>query len=64
MTLIPICRNRTAWQWWTWMQMVTLMLPPVLFGDKIVIWYENDGQGNFTSHLIGENQEAYDIRIG
>ena len=33
------------------------------FGDKIVIWYENDGQGNFTSHLIGENQEAYDIRI-
>ena len=22
-----------------------------------------DGKGNFTPHLIGENQEAYDIRI-
>ena len=33
------------------------------YGDQMVIWYENDGQGNFTPHLIGENQEAYDIRI-
>ena len=32
------------------------------YGDQVVIWYENDGKGNFTPHLIGEKQEAYDIR--
>lgn len=32
------------------------------FGDQIAVWYENDGQGNFSRHLIGSGQEAYDIR--
>lgn len=32
------------------------------FGDKQAFWFENDGRGTFTSHLIGRNQEAYDIR--
>jgi len=32
------------------------------FGDKVCVWYENDGNGLFKRHLIGDNQEAYDIR--
>lgn len=32
------------------------------YGDKVVMWYENDGKGNFKPHVVGENQEAYDIR--
>ena len=32
------------------------------FGDKIAVWYENNGQGEFRKHLIAENQESYDIR--
>ena len=32
------------------------------YGDKVVVWYENQGTGNFTKHLVGQNQEAYDIR--
>jgi len=32
------------------------------YGDKVVVWYENDGTGNFTRHQVGQNQEAYDIR--
>lgn len=32
------------------------------FGDKIAAWFENDGKGNFTIHVVGRNQEAYDIR--
>lgn len=32
------------------------------YGDQVVMWYENDGKGNFAPHLVGENQEAYDIR--
>ena len=32
------------------------------YGDRVAVWYENDGQGGFTRHLIGEDQEAYDIR--
>jgi len=27
-----------------------------------VAWFENDGRGNFKTHVIGENQAAYDIR--
>ena len=27
-----------------------------------MIWYENDGEGNFTKHLVGVNQGAYDLR--
>lgn len=32
------------------------------YGDRVAVWYENDGQGGFKRHLIGEDQEAYDIR--
>jgi hypothetical protein len=32
------------------------------FGDKVAAWYENDSRGNFSKHVIGLNQEAYDIR--
>ena len=32
------------------------------FGDKVAIWYENDGTGVFTKHDVGSDQEAYDIR--
>ncbi len=35
----------------------------VAFGSERAMWYENDGRGNFKSHLIGENQQAYDIRV-
>ena len=29
--------------------------------DKLA-WFENDGRGNFTTHIIGTDQAAYDIR--
>ena len=32
------------------------------FGDAIAVWYENDGRGQFSKHLICEMQGAYDIR--
>ena len=32
------------------------------FGDKEVWWFENDGKGTFTNHLVARDQEAYDIR--
>lgn len=31
--------------------------------SKLAVWYENDGQGNFTPRVVGKNQSAYDIRI-
>ena len=30
--------------------------------DKITAWFENDGKGKFTTHIVGKNQAAYDIR--
>jgi len=30
--------------------------------DKLAAWFENDGKGNFTTHIIGRDQAAYDIR--
>jgi len=35
------------------------------YGEKIVVWYENDGRGNFTRHVIdqGNGQESYDLKI-
>ena len=30
--------------------------------DGVVKWYENDGKGKFTSHLIGKDQGSYDTR--
>ncbi len=32
------------------------------YGDKIAAWFQNDGQGQFQTHIIGKDQEAYDIR--
>lgn len=32
------------------------------YGDKLAFWFENDGKGKFKSHLVAEDQEAYDIR--
>lgn len=32
------------------------------YGDKQAWWFENDGKGNFTNHLVATEQEAYDIR--
>ena len=32
------------------------------FGDKVAAWYENDGMGEFAKHIVGEDQESYDIR--
>ncbi len=32
------------------------------YGDKLAVWFENDGRGDFQTHLVGRNQEAYDIR--
>jgi hypothetical protein len=30
--------------------------------DWQAVWFENDGRGNFTTHVIGRNQTGYDIR--
>jgi hypothetical protein len=32
------------------------------YGDKKAMWFENDGRGRFTSHLVADDQAAYDIR--
>lgn len=30
--------------------------------DRVAAWFENDGKGNFETHVIGTDQAAYDIR--
>ncbi len=32
------------------------------YESKIAAWFENDGKGEFKTHLLDENQCAYDIR--
>ena len=32
------------------------------FGSKEAWWFENDGKGSFTNHLVATDQSAYDIR--
>jgi hypothetical protein len=32
------------------------------FGSTTTAWYENNGRGNFTIHILDTNQAAYDIR--
>jgi hypothetical protein len=32
------------------------------YGDKQAWWFENDGRGRFTNHLVATDQAAYDIR--
>jgi hypothetical protein len=33
------------------------------YGDRLALWFENDGKGNFKTHLIAKDQAAYDIRV-
>jgi hypothetical protein len=32
------------------------------YGDAICKWYENDGRGKFTTHIVARDQAAYDLR--
>ena len=32
------------------------------FESREVAWYENDGKGRFTKHLLDDAQESYDLR--
>lgn len=32
------------------------------YGSQIAAWFENDGKGNFKTHIVATNQAAYDIR--
>jgi len=32
------------------------------YGDKLAVWFKNDGHGRFTTHIVGREQESYDIR--
>jgi hypothetical protein len=32
------------------------------FGDSTCAWFENDGRGNFKTHIVGTDQKGYDIR--
>ena len=32
------------------------------YGDKLAAWFENDGKGEFKTHIVGRDQESYDIR--
>ncbi|MCA9060789.1 MAG: VCBS repeat-containing protein, partial [Planctomycetaceae bacterium] len=32
------------------------------YGSELCVWYENDGRGIFTRHIVGDKQQAYDIR--
>ncbi len=31
--------------------------------DQLAVWFENDGRGEFTCHVVGKEQAAYDIRL-
>jgi len=30
--------------------------------SRVAAWFENDGKGNFTTHVVSDDQAAYDIR--
>jgi len=32
------------------------------YGSERVIWYENDGNGNFSLHVLDKSQQSYDLR--
>lgn len=32
------------------------------YGSRIAAWFENDGKGKFTTHIVATDQAAYDIR--
>ncbi len=31
--------------------------------SKVAAWFENDGKGNFTTHVVSDDQAAYDLRV-
>ncbi|MFN0053237.1 MAG: FG-GAP repeat domain-containing protein [Planctomycetales bacterium] len=33
------------------------------YEDKVAVWFENDGRGGFTTHVLSQDQAAYDIRL-
>ena len=33
------------------------------YESKLAVWYENDGKGNFTRHVLSRDQMAYDTMI-
>jgi hypothetical protein len=33
------------------------------YEDRVAAWFENDGRGKFTTHVISSDQAAYDIRL-
>ena len=33
------------------------------YGSRIAAWFENDGRGNFKTHIVATNQAAYDLRL-
>ena len=33
------------------------------YESKLAVWYENDGKGNFTRHILSRDQMAYDTMI-
>lgn len=32
------------------------------YGDRVCAWFENDGRGNFATHVLDSDQAAYDLR--
>ena len=32
------------------------------YGSQVAAWFENDGRGNFKTHIVATGQHAYDIR--
>jgi hypothetical protein len=32
------------------------------YGSRIAAWFENDGRGNFKTHVVATDQAAYDLR--
>ncbi len=32
------------------------------YESKVLAWYENDGKGAFTKHVLDDDQESYDLR--
>ena len=39
-----------------------IIVPLIVLAAGVVVWYENNGSGKFSRHLIGKNQGSYDIR--
>ena len=40
----------------------TLDAATCAYVSRVAAWFENDGKGNFTTHVVSDDQAAYDIR--